>query len=301
MRAAVRDAVEAVADGQGGVLSRRQLSRLGVDRGAVAREVSALRWATHGVHTVAVHRGPLPDEASMRRAVWEVGHGVALLDGVSSLSVCGLTGFSEPLVHVSVTRNARCPQVDGVRVHRVRRREDEEWGAGAPRTRPEIAAVRAAGWATTDRQAALLLAMTVQQRLVAPARLLAAAREVRVRGRRPFIRQVVQDICAGAQSLGELDFAAMCRRHGMPEPERQVVRRGPRGRVYLDVRWAGNRLVVEIDGSGHRMGLAVTDDNLRQNSVTLDGDRVLRFDLLGLRLHEPVVMAQVGRGLLEGV
>jgi hypothetical protein len=37
--------------------------------------------------------------------------------------------------------------------------------------RPEIAAVRAALWARSDRQAALLLAMSVQQRIVEPSRL----------------------------------------------------------------------------------------------------------------------------------
>ncbi|WP_392542534.1 hypothetical protein [Oryzobacter telluris] len=217
---------------------------------------------------------------------------------MSSLLAAGLTGFAEPLVHVSVTRNSRCPAVDGVRVHRVRRLEDEGLGQGRlPRTRSEVAAIRAAGWASSDRQAALILAMSVQQRIVVPAQLLRAATLVRVRGRRPFIRQVVLDVCAGAHSLGELDFAGMCRRHGIPEPDRQVVRRGPRGRIYLDVRWDGVDLVVEIDGSGHRWGLALTADNLRQNAVTLGGDRVLRFDLLALRLEEPAVMGQVRQGL----
>ena len=107
---------------------------------------------------------------------------------------------------------------------------------------------------------------------------------------------MLRDVADGAQSLGELDFAAMCRRHGIPPPDRQVLRRTARGRVYLDVRWSGSRLVVEIDGAGHRVGLAVTDDNLRQNEVSL-GDDVLRIDLVGLRVHEVEFMQQVRRGL----
>ncbi len=298
MERGTRRAVEAAAEGQGGVLSRRQLARLGVDRDAVAREVRGGRWAVRGEATLAVHRGPLPEEAWRWRAVWEVGHRVAILDGVSSLLAAGLTGFEEPTVHVSVTRNSRCGAVDGVRIHRVTRLGEERHAHGSlPRTAPAVAAVRGAAWAVSDRQAALVLAMTVQQRLATGPQLLAAVKGVRTRGRRPFIRQVVCDIAAGAQSLGELDFAVLCRRRGMPEPERQVVRRGPRGRIYLDVRWAASRLVVEIDGSGHRMGLALTADNLRQNDVTLGGDRVLRFDLLALRLHEDEVMRQVRRGL----
>ncbi|MBM6404704.1 DUF559 domain-containing protein, partial [Phycicoccus sp. CSK15P-2] len=293
-----RRAVEAEGDALGGVLSRQRLAALGVSGGAVARAVADSRWLEVGRHTVAVHRGPLGEDALRRRAVWEVGRRVAVLDGVTSLQAAGLVGFDESAVHVSVTRNARCPRPDGVEVHRVTRRPEELCrGAEPPRTRPDVAAVRAAGWAASDRQAALVLAMVVQQRLVTGPQLLRAVRAVRIRGRRPFVRQVARDIADGAHSLGELDFAAMCRRHDVPEPSRQVVRRGPRGRIYLDVRWDRARLVVEVDGSGHRSGLALTMDNLRQNAVTLGGDRVLRFDLLALRLHEADVMAQVHHGL----
>ena len=142
--------------------------------------------------------------------------------------------------------------------------------------------------------------MVVQQRLTTGARLLSALTVVRNRGRRPFVRRVLRDIADGAQSLGELDFAQMCRRHGIPPPDRQVLRRTARGRVYLDGRWAGSRLVVEIDGAGHRVGLAVTDDNLRQNEVALGDDRVLRIDLVGLRVHEVAFMQQVRRALMPG-
>ena len=74
-----------------------------------------------------------------------------------------------------------------------------------------------------------------------------------------------------------------------------MLRHGPRGRIYLDVRWSDIGLVVEIDGSQHRTGLAVTDDNLRQNEVTLSLDRVLRIDLVGLRLLPDAFMGQIGR------
>jgi hypothetical protein len=124
-----------------------------------------------------------------------------------------------------------------------------------------------------------------------------ATRLVTGRRRRAFVRQVALDVADGAHSLGELDFGARCRRHRIPVPERQVLCTTPTGRVHLDVRWAGSGLVVEIDGAGPRWGLAVTDDNLRQNEVVLTADRVLRFDLLALRPHEADVMEQVRRGL----
>ena len=182
-----------------------------------------------------------------------------------------------------------------MRRHHLTRLEGEVIRTGLPRVRPEIAAVRAAHWAKTDRQAALVLVMAVQQGVVSPIRLLRAARTVRARRRRALVPLLVQDIVDGARSLGELDFAALCRQYGLPEPDRQVLRHGPRGRIYLDVRWSDIGLVVEIDGSQHRMGLAVTDDNLRQNEVTLSLDRVLRIDLVGLRLLPDAFMGQIGR------
>ena len=78
-----------------------------------------------------------------------------------------------------------------------------------------------------------------------------------------------------------------------------MVRQTPAGRIYLDVGWDGFDLVVEVDGAQHRWGLAVTKDNLRQNDVTLSGDRVLRIDIIGLRLATDRFMDQVTRGLSE--
>jgi very-short-patch-repair endonuclease len=108
---------------------------------------------------------------------------------------------------------------------------------------------------------------------------------------------VVRDIAFGVESLRELDFARMCRARGLPEPARQVVRRGPRGRIYLDVGWDAHEFAVEIDGAQHRWGLAVTTDNLRLNAVVLEGDRVLRIDVIGLRLETELLLDQVELGL----
>jgi hypothetical protein len=83
---------------------------------------------------------------------------------------------------------------------------------------------------------------------------------------------------------GPLDFAAMCRRRGLPEPDRQALRRTARGNAYLDAAWHGAALAVEIDGSQHTAGLALVADHLRQNEVTLQRGRVLRISLLGLRV-----------------
>lgn len=291
----LRHAAVKVAADFDGVLTQGRLQGLGYDHPATAREVANDRWTRLGTHTVALHTGPVGAAALRWRAVWEVAEDVALVDGVSALQSVGLTGYTEDVVHVSVPRGAQCPEVEGVRIHRVTRRPGEAVGAGLPRTRVEVAALRGAAWARSDRQAALILCMVVQQRLTTGRRLLEALPTVRNRGRRPFVRRVLRDVADGAQSLGELDFAGLCRRYGIPPPDRQVLRRTSLGRMYLDARWNGSRFVVEIDGAGHRVGLAVSDDNLRQNEVVLGDDRVLRIDLVGLRVHEAAFMQQVRR------
>lgn len=299
LRAATRQLVEhaeEVARDHGDVLSRRELTDLGAGRGLIARLVRDHRWALHGSRTVAVHCGPLEPAGTFWRAVHEVG-GSALVDGTSSLRAAGLTGLGDEPVHVSVHMLKRAPEVEGVVVHKVSRRlVDDCVSVGLPRTRPALAALRAAQWAVSDRQAALFLTMSVQQRLVTGEQLRSAHEQYVGRRRRALVKTLIDDIVDGAQALGELDFAALCRRRGLPEPERQAVVRGQGGRWYLDVRWREG-LVVEIDGRQHFEGVAPVLDMLRQNEVSMQGDLVLRIPLLGLRLEPEAFLDQVAHAL----
>ncbi|MDQ3526860.1 MAG: hypothetical protein M3424_03015, partial [Actinomycetota bacterium] len=142
------------------------------------------------------------------------------------------------------------------------RRVGDLTGARIPRTNPPSRwFARPAQWARTDRQAATLLAMTVQQRLVTTEQLLDSWGAVLASPRRGVIDQVIRDVCDGAQALAELDFAALCRAGGLPEPTRQAVRVGPRGVVYLDVWFEEYGVHVEIHGAQHGWGLAVVKDS----------------------------------------
>jgi hypothetical protein len=145
-RRARRAFVERYAADFDGVVSRADLRRVGVTRHQVRRHVEAGRWAVHGRQTVATHRRPLTPGELRWRAVWEVGAG-AVLDGVSALLAAGVTALAEDVVHVSVQHGVHITPVAGVRVHRVSRRlADELVPVGVPRTRPALAAVRAAQW-----------------------------------------------------------------------------------------------------------------------------------------------------------
>lgn len=282
----------------GAVVSRSLLRRAGVSYVDVRTEVEAGRWRLHGLQTVALHTGELTPEEHRWRIVWETGEDIAAIDGVTALQAAGLKNFTDESIHVSVVHRCSVKKVAGAKLHKViRRLPDEVMGAGLPRTKPPVAALRGAYWAVSDRQAALILVMTVQQRLATPQQLKSWSTRLRGRRRRKFIKDVIGYLDNGVQSLGELDFARLCRQRGLPEPTRQAIVEGARGRMYLDVRWDGYALVVEIDGVQHREGLQVTADNLGRNEVMLREDKVLRIDILGLRLHEDEFMDQVNRGL----
>ncbi|MFN8079651.1 MAG: hypothetical protein U0Q19_08790 [Kineosporiaceae bacterium] len=277
----------------GGVVHRRDLRRLGIDEQGVRAEVAAGRWVRAGRHTVVPGSGPVQGEGLLWQAVWESGSG-AVLDGVAALMAFGLTGFAPDVIDVSVPAGTHPRRLPGVRVRR-RRRMPPVVAAGLPRVRREWATLHAAQWARTDRAAALLVCLPVQQRLVEPGRLLAAWQATTYSPRRALLEHVVRDVCDGAHSLGELDFARRCRDRGLPEPDRQVVRRGPGGRIYLDAEFTDVGLVVEIDGGHHAQALHPIDDALRQNEVTLDRRMVLRIPVLGLRLTPEAFMDQVAR------
>ena len=296
-----RSRAAAIARDQAGAVSRAQLYAAGLTRGEVRANVRARRWQRVGRHVIVVHTGPLA-QATLLWAAQLSGGPRARLDGASSLIAAGLTGFQLEVQRVSVPRGARVFRDARVDVRQTRRwRADDVFpGAGPPRTRPEIAAVRGALWARSDRQAALLLTMTVQQGVAPVDRIARALLQVKKAPRLRFVVDVVTDLVGGVRSLAELDFAAACRTRGLPEPTRQVVRRGPDGRYYLDVLWEEFGVVVEIDGIQHVLAQEVVADALRHNDVTLLHLRVLRLPVLGFRVAADEFFAQIERALVDG-
>lgn len=295
----VRRAADALSAAQGGVFSRAQARALGADRWAVAHEIAAGRWRALGREAVANHQLPLGDRARWWSALFNGGPSCAL-DGVTSLLAHGLSNFQEESVHLIAPWPNGPESWTGVWVHRSRLWDLDDLVEvdGLRRTRPGVATVRAAMWARSHRAAVTVMAMAVQQGIASAQDVLAEAVRLNRHKRRPMILAVAHDIADGARALSELDFAAMCRRAGLPVPSRQVLRRGPRGRWYLDVYWEEYRLVVEVEGAHHDAPEAVIDDTFRQNELTIGRDAVLRVPVLGLRACPELFIEQLCRALV---
>lgn len=276
-----------------GIAHRRDLRSAGVSRHDVRSEVAAGRWHTLGNHTVVIAAGRLSARALAWHAIWESGSG-AVLDGVAALQASGMTNFQLDGIDIALPKNSNRHRHAGIRLHQYRVMPRVIRG-GMPRVAPELAVLHAAQWAATDRMAALLIVLVIQQRIVSEARLLEALKSLRRCRRRRVLEGIVRDVCDGAHALSELDFTRLCRRYGLPPPSRQVVREAANGRVYLDVEWEEIGLVVEIDGAHHRMALNAVMDALRQNDVVLTDRTVLRIPALGLRVNERAFMTQVAQ------
>lgn len=283
------------------VSTARRLRREGVSRRQLSTELLAGRWRRDGL-AVVLHNGPT--SASQRhRVACEHAGPRSVLTAFTAAEVRGLTGWERREVHVLAAAGTRLRAGCRVpvRLHltgRVVRRDRERYDV---EFLPD-ALVRACATFEQPRPACGLLAAAVQQRLVDVTTLRESVnRATRVRHRAAMLA-ALDDIAGGAEALSEIDFARLCRRHGLPEPVRQQVRVESSGRRrYLDATWrrADGRLVVaEVDGALHLHPLRWWDDQSRQNELAIDNAVVLRFPAVVVRTDELEVARQLRRALL---
>ena len=198
---------------------------------AVLAQLDARRWRRFG-HVLVLHAGPLQRAEIERVALLNCGPR-AVFTAFTATSLAGLRGWDRDEVHVLVPSGARVRRIaeipteihyqgswSNLRTHRTRRIQDIA-----------DALVVAAGSMPSGRSACGILAAGVQQRIVTAARLTdALQRATRVRHRRALVF-AVRDIAQGSEALSEIDFVRLCRRYGLPEPARQIVRRDRNGQL----------------------------------------------------------------------
>jgi very-short-patch-repair endonuclease len=280
-----------LAGERSGVLYSADVVARGVPRWLLHAELRAGRWQRGGRQTVVTHNGPL--DAATRRiiAVLEVGPRAAL-DGVTALQHLGVKVDDDGWLHVIAPKSSTPRHPRDVRVHESRRfaEDDVQVVDGTRVVRAAVAAVHAALWARTDREAQLFPILAVQQRLASPQALQDAVDKVRRSPRRLVLRRIAADLTTGVRSVGELDVARALRSRGLPEPDRQVLRRRASGKQYLDCRFERYGLTVEVDGIQHDDAEHRVSDVLRDLVLVAEGDAVLRIPLVVWRLDQQRVL-----------
>lgn len=290
-----RSAAREVAELQGLAATRRQLTKV-VPRWFLRNELRRERWQAPGKQVIVLHNGPLSPALLRWVAVLETGR-AAVLDGVTALQEAGVKGLTDSDVHVSVPKGATPRKPQGATVHETRRFVEEDViRTGIPRMKPAAAAVHAALWARSDRQAQLFVTMTVQQGLATVAQLQEVVDRIKRHPRRQLLRRLLVDLAGGVQSLNELDVAGALRRRGLPEPVRQSLKKRPSGAVYLDNEFPEYRLALEVDGEGHDEPWQRHRDVVRDLELLAEGSHTIRIPVVAWRLDEEAVL-----DALEGV
>jgi hypothetical protein len=285
---------------QSAVFTRAQLAARGIDRHQIAAHCAAHRWQLRGT-AVVLHNGALS-----RRQRWLVARincgPRVVLTAFTAAEAWGLRGWERDRIHLLGPLGTHDPKPVGlpIRVHRTSRWDPKD-RVGIVHRLP-AALIVAAGTFECARPACGLLAAGVQQRLTTADDLelaLQAAPRVRHRAR---LLAAVADIGQGSQALSEIDFYRLCRRHRLPLPDRQAVRRELSGRRrYLDASWRrhdGRIVVAEVDGALHLAVRRWWDDQSRQNELVLSDAIVLRFPSAMIRTEPGKVAAQLRRALL---
>lgn len=252
---------------------------------------------------VVLHNGPV----SLAERTWVVLLSAppgSMLHGLSAAVHDRLTGFAPDALTIVVPGSSRAqrkarvelPADWSVQVRWSTRLGPEDVNAAAvpPRTWLARSVVDAASERVSERRARVIVIAAVQQQLVRPPALWdALSRRGRCRNRAVIAESIV-DATGGIESLPEREFAAICRRAALPEPDRQVVLRTPRGTCYLDTKWLRWGVCAEIHGIPHMRITRWDEDLMRLNEISIAGAGLLVFssyatrhlgDRVGEQLH----------------
>lgn len=290
-----RDPWRPLAEQQAGLLARRQLNALGYSRHYVRRQLDAQRWVERTPVVVSTTTGPLHREQLFWLGPLHAG-GTALLGGLSALEQHGLRNWHRDDITVLVDDERVFDPVPGIGFFRTRRPLEafRARRSDLPLCRVEPAALLFAAYERSERTAQGLLAAVVQQRLTDAGRLSAELQTLRPLRRAAMFRTLLGDIAGGAGSLAEVDVSRICRRFGLPQPRRQVRRRGADGRLrYTDAEWVlpdGTVVVLEVDGAFHMAVEHWEDDLARQRGLSGPGRVIVRCTARELRDRPEVVV-----------
>ncbi|GAA3242089.1 DUF559 domain-containing protein [Dactylosporangium siamense] len=282
---------------QHNVISRRQALRH-LTRNALYHRVSSGRWQQPVRSIFVAQTGPL----GIPQQRWiGVLASRGPLAAFSALEVLGLKGYRKPYTEILITARRRVtltPPDTVIRRSACLTTEDVLTRGSPPSTVAARSLVDAAQWARDDAEAVAVVAAGFQQRLVSGDEVLAVLGRLHGVRREALIRQTVEDARGGSHSISEVQFLQLCRRNGLPDPTRQVVRRDGRGRKrYRDALFEEFGIHVEIDGAQHMEVRAWSADMVQHNEIAITGDRLLRFTAWQVRRDPETVVRQLRAAL----
>jgi very-short-patch-repair endonuclease len=163
------------------------------------------------------------------------------------------------------------------------------------------AAIDSATLLRTPDDVRAIICAPVQQRRAKVAELRAAALRLGPLAGRGLVLRTLDELELGATSVHEQRASRIIRKHRLPAPDFQVMRKRATGRAYLDLAWALYLLHVEIDGLAHLLVRQWVDDLDRSNELEIaKSERRLRFPGFLLIEREAHVVDQLTRALRAG-
>lgn len=288
-------AIGALAECQHGVVSRRQLLELGLDRGAIVHrlKLARLRPVHRGVYTIG-HRLLTQDGRWMAAVLAYGPH--AVLSHRAAAALWGMRGGTRLEVTVPTGLQGR----DGIQVHRAKFPADERTThrgiptTTVPRTLLDLSAV------VKRHEVRSALRKAEQLRLTDPLSLHDLTTRYPRRPGLKAIKALLEEASIGARIIrSELEerFQDFLIRIGLPLPQTNVVIEG----YEVDCVWPEQRLIVELDGHAtHSPTYAFELDRARDRRLEAAGWHVIRITWRQLELEADLVEADLRRLLLRG-
>jgi very-short-patch-repair endonuclease len=275
------------AQARRGLVERAFLLDAGLTSSAITKRIAAGRL--HVVHpgVYAVGHPALMPWARELAALLACGIHSALSHRTAAVLWGLLAALGGP---VHVTRQGRRRTLTGVVVHETGELGDVRLREGLRVTSPARTLLDLA--AAQSRELDRAVEQALISDLVTPAQLAAE-----LSPRRPGVarlRAALQTEPSLTRSEAERRLLALLRRAGLPRPRTNV----RVGRHEVDLLWATERLVVEVDGFAFHSGRAAFErDRLRDADLQLAGYRVFRITWRELAGQPEAVVARIAGAL----
>jgi hypothetical protein len=259
---------------QAGVVSRQQALKAGMPGGAITWNVKSGRWRQIHPGVYAMFTGPITRNARLWAIVLYSGP-LARLSHETAAELLGLSDEQCPLVHVTIPKNRKVRQPEGVVIHRSSHMGRPWQPVGIPpHTFIEDTIIDLIDAATNLDNVIALVTIAFGRKLASEAHLRrAAAERKKLRWRQDLNEVIGRGACGTHSPLEYRHDRDVQRAHGLPEPVRQAKFRKPDGTWgYRDrcyPQYGG--LVIELDGKRFHPDEQRGQDQERDNQAAVTG------------------------------